>query len=215
MSAEHVAGRTGTDAAEGGATDGRVARRHVTRQRIVEAHAALLREGDLQPTAAVVAARAGVSVRALWTNFKDVEGLRAATTDYWIGADEELVEPVDPSASLDERIDRFCAQRQLRLERLAPAVRSSMIALHRSPELVRSRQLHITRLRHELERLFARELGAAPDRDELLRSLMLAASWTSWLLLRDDLGADVEGAGATIRRTLHALLTERPAPTAR
>ncbi len=192
-----------------------MARRHVTRQRIVEAHAALLREGDLQPTAAVVAARAGVSVRALWTNFKDVEGLRAATTDYWIDADEELVEPVDPSAPLDERIARFCAQRQRRLERLAPAARSSMIALHRSPELVRSRQLHIARLRRELERIFARELGEAPDRDELLSALMLAASWTSWLLLRDDLGEGVEAASAIIRRTLQALLAPRPAPTSR
>ncbi len=213
-----MTGGSASAAAAGPSTDtvdGRVARRHLTRQRIVEAHAALLREGDLQPTAAAVAARAGVSVRALWTNFKDVEGLRAATTDYWIDADEELVELVDPAAPLEERLDRFCAQRQRRLERLAPAARSSMIALHRSPELVRSRQLHIARLARELERIFAPELDGAPDRDELLRALMLAASWTSWLLLRDDLGADVDGASATVRRTLRALLTERATPTAR
>jgi len=186
--------------------DGRVARKHATRQRIVEAHAALLREGDLHPSAAAVAARASVSVRALWVNFKDVEGLRAATTEYWIAADDSLTERVDPALPIGERIEAFCAQRQRRLEAMAPAARSSMIALHRSPELARSRRIHLGRLRAEVERTFAPEIEASNDRPELLEALVVAASWTTWLLLRDDLGLDAAASGQVVRRLMASLL---------
>jgi AcrR family transcriptional regulator len=186
--------------------DGRVARKHATRERIVEAHAALLREGDLHPSAAAVAARAGVSVRALWVNFKDVEGLRAATTSYWIAADDSLTRRVDPALPIGERIEAFCAQRQRRLEAMAPAARSSMIALHRSPELARSRRIHLDRLRAEVERTFAPEIKASNNRSELLEALVVAASWTTWLLLRDDLGLDAAASGRLVRRLMASLL---------
>ncbi len=61
-------------------TDGRVARGERTREAIVAAHTALLREGVLKPTGQAIADRAGVSVRTLWANFKDFEALLKETT---------------------------------------------------------------------------------------------------------------------------------------
>lgn len=59
--------------------DGRAARAERTRAAIVEAHLALIDAGDLRPTGERIAERAGVSLRTLWTNFKDMETLFAAT----------------------------------------------------------------------------------------------------------------------------------------
>src|ERR1700712_3931656 len=87
--------------------DGPVARGERTRAAIVAAHADLLRDGVLKPTGAEVAARAGVSVRALWQNFGDLEGLLVATTRWWQESDAALVAPIDPTLPTDQRIDSY------------------------------------------------------------------------------------------------------------
>ena len=71
-------------------TDGRIARGERTRDSIIAAHAALLREGNLKPTGKVIAERAGVSVRTLWLNFKDLESLLSESTAYWLADDDAL-----------------------------------------------------------------------------------------------------------------------------
>ena len=60
-----------------GHVDGRVARGERTRRAIVDAHTELVSEGVLKPTAQSVADRAGVSIRALWSNFNDLESVEA------------------------------------------------------------------------------------------------------------------------------------------
>ena len=53
--------------------DGRTARGERTRKAIVEALLALLAEGDQRAAPERIVERAGVSLRTLWTNFKDLE----------------------------------------------------------------------------------------------------------------------------------------------
>ncbi|MEO6604669.1 MAG: TetR/AcrR family transcriptional regulator [Aeromicrobium sp.] len=189
-------------------TDGRVARGERTRDAIVAAHTALLLEGVLKPTAKVIAERAGVSVRTLWANFKDLEALLIETTGYWMAADDELREVVDPDLPLDERVIAFSAQRARRLENIAPAARSAALGEPFSPALDRSHKAHVDRLRSEIEALFAREIASAADseREGLKYALIVAASWPTWHLLRDDYGLTVEQAIAIMRNTCHALL---------
>lgn len=186
--------------------DGRVARGNRTRRAIVDAHTALLREGDLRPTAARVAERAGVSVRTLWGAFGDMEGLLRSTTDYWFRADDALREDVDPTAPLPERIDRFVAERVRRLENIGPAARAALLMEPYSPALRESRVGHVRRVVVDVERVFATELAAAPDRETLLDALVAATSWYAWSVLRDDLLRPVDAADAAMRRTLTALL---------
>ena len=186
-------------------TDGRVARGARTRAAIVAAHTALLREGELKPTAKVIAERAGVSVRTLWANFKDLEALLNETTAYWMDADEGLRQAVDPAAPLAERIDAYCTERGRRLENIAPAARSAALGEPFSPALQRSRQAHISRLRSEVETVFAAELRIA-DADDLKHALMTATSWPAWQALRDDYGLSPDEAVVVMRRTVRSLL---------
>ena len=62
--------------------DGRRLRSMRTRQLVIEAYLALLRENPAIPTAAQVAERAGYSVRSIFERFPDLHALRIAATDY-------------------------------------------------------------------------------------------------------------------------------------
>jgi len=188
-------------------TDGRIARGERTRDAIVDAHTELLREGVLKPTAKVLAARAGISLRTFWLNFNDLESLLRATTAYWLEADAELRRSVDPALPLAERLDRYIDQRVVRLEHIAPAARSAALGEPFSPALQASRQAHVQRSVSDLEVAFAVELEAAgADRDLLHRGLYVATSWPTWAVLRDDLGLGVKAATAVMRRSMTALL---------
>lgn len=171
---------------------------------------ALLREGDLVPTAARIAERAGVSVRTLWAAFGDMEGLLGATTGYWFEADDALREAVDASAPLEHRIERFCAERVRRLENISPAARAALLKEPFSAALRRSRLGHVERVVHDLRAAFAPELDAADEADALLDALIAATSWNAWSLLRDDLARPVDAAHAAMVRTLRSLLVARP-----
>jgi AcrR family transcriptional regulator len=61
--------------------DGRRLRSARTRQLIIEAYLALLRENPRIPTAASIAQRAGCSVRSIFERFPDLHALRVAATD--------------------------------------------------------------------------------------------------------------------------------------
>ncbi|KQV74785.1 TetR family transcriptional regulator [Aeromicrobium sp. Root344] len=188
-------------------SDGRIARGERTRDAIVEAHAGLLREGVLKPTAKVIAERAGVSLRTLWLNFKDLETLLEATTAYWLDADAALRRPIDPDLPLADRIDRYCTQRVSRLEHIAPAARSSALGEPFSAALQRSRHEHVERALQDLDATFGRELDeAGTDRTVLADALFAASSWPAWSSLRDDLGLDADAATAILRTTLTRLL---------
>src|SRR5689334_8487066 len=62
--------------------DGRRLRSERTKQLIIEAFLALVREDPKVPTAVQIAERAGYSVRSVFERFPDLNALRVAATDY-------------------------------------------------------------------------------------------------------------------------------------
>jgi len=188
-------------------TDGRTLRAERSRAAIIDAHMALMLEGDLQPTASRVAERAGVSLRTLWGHFKDLESLFAAAGHKTLRIQYDGFEPVPADLPLAERIDRFCRQRVRMLEVIAGASRAAQIRLPFSAQLRRNRARHNERLRAELTELFAEETAADPD---LVTALLSATTWPTWMGCRDDLDLSVEQAAEVMRRTVTALLTRTP-----
>src|SRR5215469_8489681 len=110
-----------------GRVDGRTARAARTRNAIVEAHLALIGEGDLKPTGERIAERAGVSLRALWANFKDMEALFAASGRRLTERQDEEFQPVPVDGPLADRINGFCQQRARILEIIAPSARAAAL----------------------------------------------------------------------------------------
>ncbi len=175
---------------------------------MVDALLELISEGDLKASPERIVERAGVSLRTLWTNFKDLEGLYAAANARLLERQREAYQPIPRSAPRPERIRAFCEQRGRLLELAAPAARASQLRLPYSAQLRRNRSVYIAVMREELEWVFPRELDAAgEERDRLMRALLVNTSWAAWSLLRDELGLDVEHATAAMIRAVDALLT--------
>jgi TetR/AcrR family transcriptional regulator, regulator of autoinduction and epiphytic fitness len=211
-----VSGRTGGGEVSQGAEvrpiDGRAARTQRTRAAIVAAHADLIGEGDLRPTGERIAARAGVSTRALWLHFAEMEALFEATAAEVLRRQDLAFRPVDPDLSLTDRIDQFCRQRATLLESIAPFARASQLREPYSPALRAYHRRHVGRVVDEIRVLFADELRrAAPTaRDRVVAALAAAATWGSWSVLRDDLGLGLHRARAVMIHTVTSLLDRPP-----
>ncbi|MCZ2402010.1 TetR/AcrR family transcriptional regulator [Paenarthrobacter sp. Z7-10] len=188
--------------------DGRAARAQRTRQIIADAHIALINDGELRPSAKQIAARAGVSQRALWDNFKDMESLMAGTARRQLAIQDADFIPVNPDLSLAERIGRYCDQRAGMLEALAPLARAADIQRPFSPALQENLRENLQRIRMAFEALFARELEDldSAERAELTLAACATADWANWQLLRDQLQLPRAQATAVLYRTLSALL---------
>lgn len=192
--------------------DGRSQRAERTRRAIVDALFALLEEGHLRTPAKVIAERAGVSLRALWTNFTDMETLYAAAGRRLLERQRAEYRAVAPDLPLDARIEAFARQRAAMLEMMAPAARAAHLMLPHSPQLQRNRAIQIGCVRDEIRVLFAAELDAAgPDRDLLLNAVLVAATFNAWQMAREQLALDVGEACDLMVRTVTALLAPGPA----
>ncbi|HZM75695.1 MAG TPA: TetR family transcriptional regulator [Candidatus Limnocylindrales bacterium] len=187
--------------------DGRSLRAERTRAAIVDAHLALLDEGHLRTSATRIAGRAGVSVRALWLHFKDMETLYAAANARLIERQKVEHSPIRTDLPLPERIEAFCRQRSRMLEIIAPAARAAHLWQPYSPQLKRNRAMQIGRVRDEVAELFAPELRAAgAGRDRLLNAILVATTFNAWQMARDELGLDAAAARDIMVHTVTGLL---------
>lgn len=192
-----------------GRVDGRTARAERTRAAIVEAHLALISEGDLRPTGERIAERAGISLRTLWTNFKDMETLFEASGEEVLRQQDAAHRSISPTLPLAKRVDAFCRQRARLLQLIAPSARAAQMREPVSEQLRRNRMKHVARVRAEVELLFAAELErAGPGREQLVNALLAASMWSTWSMLRDGLGLGVDQARAVMARTVAALLAD-------
>jgi TetR/AcrR family transcriptional regulator of autoinduction and epiphytic fitness len=189
--------------------DGRTARAVRTRRAVVDAFLALLEEGDPRPSGERIAERAGVSLRALWANFTDLETLYAAAGQRQLERQWEMARRIDPALPVTERIDALCRQRAQILEFLGPVARAAQLREPFSPQLRANRARQYDIAQEELTQLFAAELETAgPAATELRNALSAATTWPVWSMLRDDLGLSVAAARQVMARMVRALLSQ-------
>ena len=194
---------------EGSRTDGRAERRERNRASVVEALLDLYREGQLAPSAELIARRAGVSPRSLFRYFDDVDALvREAVAQQQERLAPRLATAVDPALDLDARVQTLVARRLDLYEAMGHVARVARAVAHQQPvvagELDRIRSV----LRDHLGRTFAPELEAkpAPDRDHALAAADVLCSWEAVDLLRSDHGLSREGAAAVLEAGLRSVL---------
>ncbi len=169
----------------GGRPDARVARGNATRTAMLGALLTLLREGTVHPTVATVAARAHVATRSIYYHFGGIHGLLAAAVVFESDRHRSLLSPVTPKGATAVRIAAVCRQRRAYFEAMTPvllAVRARPEGEDDAVEVLTSDRI---RLREQLARTFAVELGRrSAQADELLDALDNVTGWDSWRTLR-------------------------------
>lgn len=198
-----------TDVTAAATADGRTQRRERNRAAVVDALLELYREGQLEPSTDLIAARAGVSPRSLFRYFDDVGDL----VEVAVAHQQERLVPlfavtVDPAGAFDDRLEGFVSARLDLYEGMGHVARVARALANSQPrvaaELTRIRRF----LREQLATAFATELGALPP-DRRARALAAAdvlASWEAVDLLRRDQELDRAGAAAVLRAGLRAVL---------
>lgn len=188
--------------------DGRAARSYRARLAPADALLDLLNQGVERPTAAQIAARAGVSLRLVFHHFDDLEAIHASAADVQIERVRTLTKPVDPALPFEERVATFVKIRARVFEYVSPVRRASMRRETSSAEI--SRRMRVA---HELARehtlhAFAGEIASAPagQRAEVAAALDSVTSWETWEFLRARGGLSVKQASRVVERMVRALV---------
>jgi glutathione S-transferase/AcrR family transcriptional regulator len=188
--------------------DGRLARSERSRRAVVGALLDLFDAGDLRPTAAQIAQRAGVSLRSVFQHFESLETLFAAAADLQMERLAPLLTPIPTDGPFAGRLATFVTRRARVLEAIAPVRRASLRMEPFSNEVRTRLEAARGRGRREAERVFATELAALPvaERREVAAALGAAASWSNWEHLRRHQGLGVDRARRVMARMLASAL---------
>jgi AcrR family transcriptional regulator len=169
--------------------DGRLLRTERSRQLIIDAMQALVREGVLVPTAQTVAERAGVGIRTVFRHFADMEAL-FATMDVQLRENYEgLYLGGDRAGSLAERIMHAIERRAAAYEKLSSLMLSTRAQMWRSPVLQKNYARNQRGLRKDLADWLPEIADLSAVRKEAVDA---AASFETWDRLRSHQGLSVK-----------------------
>ncbi|MEO1729535.1 MAG: TetR/AcrR family transcriptional regulator [Pseudomonadota bacterium] len=178
-------------------TDGRRERSLASRRKILEAMVDLVAAGDPNPSAAEVAEKAGVGLRTVFRHFQDKDSILRQIDDLLVEVYQPiLAEPYQVEGWQDqlfELIERRCAVNEVVvIFRL-----SSILARYRSAFVVeKSRALHAGEKRM-LDRVLPQSLRTSTQAG---KSIMVATSFDTWRLLRQDEKLSPEETVQTIKQ---------------
>jgi AcrR family transcriptional regulator len=164
------------------------------------------------PSAAEVAARAGVSERTVFRHFADLDALFVAAASRIWPTEEIYLSPRPDSPHPNDRVEVLVSLRSKLYEEIAP-VRRVAIYLSQTHPLVVEQLAHVyATARTQVADIFAPELSRldAKRRSLMLDALDLASSWSSWDSLRTVQGCSVPRARKIVTEVMTDLLATVP-----
>jgi AcrR family transcriptional regulator len=150
--------------------DRQAARKAHTRDAIADAMLDLVVDGSLRPTAKEIAARAGVSLRSVYVHFDDLEDLFCVAAKRHYARVALMLAPIPDAGSGRQRATAFVGQRVELYAKIGRVSRATQLQAPSSPTLARIVREAQARSRREIERVFAAELNAMPERERKRRA---------------------------------------------
>jgi len=201
-----------TSTASAPAVDGRRQRSERTRQLIIEAYLALLREDPHIPTSARIAERAGYSVRSVFERFPDLLALRIAATDHAFALGNAQAPLRDLDGDRPTRIRSQVQTRAQTCENWLPLWRALNVNHGESAELKARIRLMRTAIMQRLETMYRPELAALDERERrnILIALEALTDFESWARMREDHDLPIEQARVVWIETIDRLLPPTP-----
>jgi len=189
-------------------TDGRKARSHRTRAAVAEAMLDCLEDGLLRPSAKQVAERAGVSTRAVFRHFDNMEALLEEAAELQIERVGSQLPSVLTEGSLDQRIDALVLHSARRNELTAPVRRAALLSEPFS-KVIRERHAWMRGVaRRQVRSVFEPELDALTEaeRSDRIAALRALLSFSYWDELRRHAKLSIVAASRVLRGAIQALL---------
>lgn len=186
--------------------DGRRRRSAGSRRRIVEAMLALVRQGEVAPSADAVAAAAGVGRRTVFRLFRDMDGIYREMQ----AVVREAVAPVR-AMPLDgdtpaERLHALVDRRSLFFEEVLPVMQAAAVHRPRSQMLRDDHAALQAELRAIMWPLLPADHAADPMLAEALDAVL---SIDLWKRLRIDQKQSPDAARAVLHRLVDGMLADR------
>ncbi len=188
--------------------DGRHARSERTRAAVAEAMLECIIAGSPRPTAEEIAARAGVSSRAVFRHFDNLEALLEEVARLQIEQVSRKLPPLVTAGTLAQRVEALVANSVCRNELITP-VRRAVLASYSVSSQFKVRHAWLRGVvRKQVRLIFAGELARLPEgrrasRIAALRSLL---SFSYWNALREHEGLSKDAATRALRDALSAVL---------
>jgi AcrR family transcriptional regulator len=194
--------------------DGRRLRSERTKQLIIEAYIALLRENPAlpMPTAAQIAERAGYSVRSIFERFPDLNKLRIAAADYSLAQAAALA----PARNVDgDRRTRIGSQVETRAgtcERGVALWRVLLSSVADDEDLKLRVRISRDRTIERIELMYRPELSTLPEQERkyMLVALEAITDIESWARMREQHGLTFEEACAIWISAIDRMLPPTP-----
>jgi AcrR family transcriptional regulator len=194
--------------------DGRRLRSERTKQSIMEAYIELLRERPEVPTAAKIAARAGISTRLIFERFVDLQGLSLATVDHAFAMGEAQAVARNVDGDRATRLRSHVETRAHTCERWLPVWRV-VIANQGKLEELRDRVRFIRQaIVKRMELMYQPELAvlSVEERRDLLIALESLIDFESWGRMREGHGLSFDEACLVWVRMIDRMLPPTPRP---
>ena len=192
--------------------DGRHLRSARTKQVIIEAYLALLRENPQVPTAARIAERAGYSVRSVFERFADLHALRVAATDYALARGNAQAAAGDVAGNREARLKAHVETRAGICEQWLPLWRALNANQGDSAEL-KSRILLVRQaILKRIELMYMTELATLEEREhrQILIAIETLVDFESWAHMREHKGLSFAEACAVWIHAIDRLLPPTP-----
>ena len=193
--------------------DGRRLRSMRTRQLVIEAYLALLRENPHIPTAAQVAERAGYSVRSVFERFPDLHALRIAATDYAFSLANEQSATTGFDGDRRTRLKLHVEMRARICTEWLPLWRALNANKGESKELeMRIRAIRAV-VTGRIELMYRPELSTLtePERRQTVLAIDALIDFESWARMREFFGLSFEESCTVWTRAIDRLLPPTPA----
>jgi AcrR family transcriptional regulator len=186
--------------------DGRRKRGDQSRRQIVDAMIELVRSGEMSPSAAQVAERAGVGLRTVFRHFDEMEILyREMAEVIRARIMPEVVKPYIGN-TWRERLGELINRRIALYDEIMPLKVAGSVLRFRSPFLMEDYHEHLRMERKTLRQVLPEDIL---DDGDLFRALEMLTSFQAWRRLRQDQGLGLAEASRVLRRMVDALLVDR------
>ena len=197
--------------------DGRRLRSERTRQLIIEAYLALIRENPStpMPTAQEIAARAGYSVRSVFERFPDLHTLRVAAADYGLAHAAALAPARDIDGDRATRIRSQVETRAGTCERGVALWRALIYNIDENDALTVRIKIARERTIDRMRLMYRHELAPLPELEQrnLLIALEAMTDIESWARMRETYGLSYAESCAVWIRAIDRVLPPTPAKT--